>query len=258
MENSIKIFKITSFLNLLIVAFGCKSKAEPLVIIKSDSTCYSSNFEKELLNDDFLEKFYNSDNLNFTTKSLEFQHEIFFDNGKKYLLVKSKTPPVNTIYLQDHNKLVEILCFDTGADYKNYVISDVNDDHFKDIVVNQSSAGNIIASIFLQNPNDGTFKTKYELPNPTFDGKGVARGFLRQQSPIIQLYKMKFNQLKMDTIESVFYNSDEIIPMYIKTNGRNPFITDANGEYTYSVQSKEAELSALPEEYKKLDNLIFK
>ena len=243
---------------MLIVAFGCKSKTEPLVIIKSDSTCYSSNFEKELLSDNFLQKFYNSDSVNFTTKSLEFQHENFFDNGEKYLLVKSKMPPVNKIYLQDNNKLMEILCFDTGAEYKNFEISDLNGDHFKDLIVNQSSAGNIIASIFLQNPKDGTFETEYKLPNPTFDGKGLARGFVRQQSPIIQFYKIKFDHLKMDTIESVFYNSDEIIPLYIKTNGRNPFVTINEGEYTYSLQSQEFKLSALPEEYKKLDSLIFK
>ena len=245
---------ITSVFNLL----ACKSKSDPLVIISQNSTCEESAISKEMRSGKFLNNFKNLDKDVFSLNDFQFFRGDLLKNSKVYLRADSKIPPLSKFYFVENNSLTEILCFDRGAEYLSDSIIDVNGDEFLDIVVEHRMSGNLYSKIFLQDPETNNFQMIYDLPNPIFDvHEKIVRGFIKEQSPIVHFYKMRFNRLKIDTLESVFYNTDEENPVYIKTKSKNPFIPNEEGEYTYTINNQEEILKKLPEEYKTLNKLIY-
>lgn len=258
MENSIKfvakLILITSVFNLL----ACKSKSEPLVIVSKNYTCDDGAFYQETRTQEFIKIFTHYDKTTFSLNNYQYTRGDLLENGKVYLRADSKNPPVSTFYLSHNNELIELLCFEKGAEFIRDSIVDVNGDHFLDVVVQHRMGGNLYSKVFLQDSETNTFHIIHDLPNPIFDAtEKTARGFIKQQSPIAHFYKLRFNQLKIDTIESIFYNTKEINPIYIRTKSRNPFIPNVNGEYSFEIKNKEEILQNLPLEYKVVDRLLF-
>lgn len=159
-----------------------------------------------------------------------------FDDDKKYFLIRRHAPwgPLETyinlyeIIEGKANKLIER----RQHGYIHDTIFDVNGDNYKDFLVHWYPAVGCcrrdIYNVYLNQPEKGIFTSDYEFINPTFSAKEkIIRGIEYGHPGEAELYKYKWNGLKVDTIEFI-YPDFETKNRFIKTK-RNTSRFDKKG-----------------------------
>jgi hypothetical protein len=171
-----------------------------------------------------------------------------FDNGK-YLIVRRETPNYYIdIYLKRGMEFKKVIAHEQWAmTYINDTIQDINGDGKKDFLVNWYGASGCCLKNFIDvylQLDDGTFSGMFEFVNPTFSNKEqIIRGVNYGHPGETELYKYKWNNLKIDTIEFIYWdrvaNGHFIKSKYLPNDKRNN-------------QNENVRLILVPDEYRKI------
>lgn len=194
------------------------------------------------------------DDTSFTV-TVQMLYGYLFSNDKKHLLIRRKVPWATylNVYLLngDDFKLV-IEREQNDMTYINDTLKDVDGNNYKDFLIHwYPPSGCCLAdmyNIYLYQPQSGSFTNDYEFINPTFfPREKKILGLEYDQPGEAGLYKYKWNNLKVDTIEFI-YPSFEKKGKFIKTNKQQ-----------YRPTKKEGVLlNSLPQEYLRIDSNALK
>ncbi len=173
----------------------------------------------------------------------------FFTNEYKHLIIYRQSPATICIdiYLNKNRTFRNVLAHKQwNLEYVKDTIQDVNGDGHPDFLVNwYGSTGCCLKNfynVYLFQPATGTFSKGYEFINPTFSAKeGVIRGVCYGHPGETEMYKYKWNGLKVDTIEYIYPDKNKK-GHYIKANKRS----------VYSKGLLETNLKMIPKEYKNI------
>lgn len=132
----------------------------------------------------------------------------------------------------------------------NDTIQDINGDGFKDVVIVWSALGGCCLresnNIYLLENNKYTFSDMVELINPTFSPKEkIVRGLCYGSPGETEMYKYKWNDNKIDTIEYVYFERNDTYELTGKIIISNRLPEDKN----FKIIKK---LNEVPAEYKKI------
>ncbi|MCW3073858.1 MAG: hypothetical protein JWP69_927 [Flaviaesturariibacter sp.] len=138
-----------------------------------------------------------------------------FNQNVKHLLIRGHSGLGTnlSIYLLKFNSFIPVL--DTvieGHDYIKDTIRDVNGDRQKDFLVHTSSGccRRNVYNVYLYQPSSKGFASNYFFMNPTFyPAEKVIRGVEYGHSGEAPLYKYKWNEFKVDTIEYIYPNMED-------------------------------------------------
>ena len=190
------------------------------------------------------------DDSSFSIK-MELLVDHLFDDDKKYFLIRRHAPwgPLVTyinLYEIIDGKTKKIIEREQYG-YIRDTIFDVNGDNYKDFLVHWypvvGCCRRNIYNVYLNQPEKGKFTTDYEFINPTFSAKEkIIRGIEYGHPGEAELYKYKWNGLKVDTIEFI-YPDFETKNRFIKTK-RNTSRFDKEGIV----------LKAVPKEYHSIES----
>jgi hypothetical protein len=204
-----------------------------------------------------------SRNIDLKSFTLEFDSELdsnfivtttmkmdtLFSTKYKYLIIHRNSPSLINIdvYIKRDNKFEKVITHEeSNLTYVNDTIQDVNGDGQKDFLVNwYGNNGCCLKNfyiVYLLHADNGTFSQNYEFINPTFSAKEkVIRGVRYGQPGETELYKFKWNGLKVDTVEYI-YPDIRRKGHYLKSD-RLPYA---------SKSAKETILKDVPTEYKNI------
>jgi hypothetical protein len=180
------------------------TRREKLIIKDAIEKC------KNHLNDNsFSTKYKYSDTI--TEVEFEINYGHIFSSKFKHLVIKREgIDAINTyIYLFKNNTLNSVVkYYASSMTSQNDSIQDVNGDNDKDFVANwYGSSGCCLKDfydVYILNPQNGTFSNQFRFINPTFSPKEhIIRGVEYGQPGETDLYKYKWNGLKVDTIEYI-------------------------------------------------------
>lgn len=218
-------------------------------------------FLKTLLID--VKKNINAENFSKTyeavldSNSLPVKTEIeighFFSKTDRHLLIRRHG--ANDVYLNvfliRKNDFEPVLFHkEWNMTYVKDTIRDVNDDGYKDFLVNwYGSSGCCLKNfynVYLYQPNKRKFAKDLEFINPTFYPKErIIRGIRYGHPGETELYKYKWKGDMVDTIEYVYPNKNpKIKAKYIITKN-----------LSRKSDSKKKEISRLPPEYETVEEL---
>ena len=204
-----------------------------------------------------------SRNIDLKSFTLEFDSELdsnfivtttmkmdtLFSTKYKYLIIHRNSPSLINIdvYIKRDNKFEKVITHEeSNLTYVNDTIQDVNGDGQKYFLVNwYGNNGCCLKNfyiVYLLHADNGTFSQNYEFINPTFSAKEkVIRGVRYGQPGETELYKFKWNGLKVDTVEYI-YPDIRRKGHYLKSD-RLPYA---------SKSAKETILKDVPTEYKNI------
>jgi hypothetical protein len=204
-----------------------------------------------------------SRNIDLKSFTLEFDSELdsnfivtttmkmdtLFSTKYKYLIIHRNSPSLINIdvYIKRDNKFEKVITHEeSNLTYVNDTIQDVNGDGQKDFLVNwYGNNGCCLKNfyiVYLLHADNGTFSQNYEFINPTFSAKEkVIIGVRYGQPGETELYKFKWNGLKVDTVEYI-YPDIRRKGHYLKSD-RLPYA---------SKSAKETILKDVPTEYKNI------
>ncbi|MGV9002952.1 XAC2610-related protein [Flavobacterium sp.] len=187
--------------------------------------------------------------LGSVTSSIEIGN--FFSKSQKYLLVRTKTSSnvYIDIFLIKNQSFLPVLSHKEWAmTYVKDTIQDVNGDGQKDFLVNwYGSSGCCLKNfynVYLFQTDKIEFSKSFEFINPTFFPKEkLIRGVCYGQPGETEMYKYKWNEKNIDTIEYISYEKDF---EGIKTG---KIIQSSEINYT-KPKAKFKKLNEIPKEYK--------
>ncbi|MBA4849547.1 XAC2610-related protein [Emticicia sp. BO119] len=178
----------------------------------------------------------NSSQINFTgefeTKSDTFglvrtrlSIGYFFSKRYKHLIVNRENPGgdrINIYHLNSKKVQTVLFYIQSERSYVKDILQDVNGDGYKDFVVDlYGKTGCCLKTfneVYLYLPETGRFSGRFEFINPTYSPKEkVIRGVGYGQPGETEMYKYKWNGLKIDTIEFI-YPDEKHKGYYIKSN----------------------------------------
>jgi hypothetical protein len=176
----------------------------------------------------------------------------FFSNNRKHLMIKRSS--ILGIYFDifriDDGKLEKLLCYEIWSlNYMADTIMDINGDYQKDFLVNwYASSGCCLRSAYtayLYKSEIDSFIGNYEFINPTFSPKDkIIRGVEYGHPGEVPLYKYRWNNLQIDTIEYIYPDiSDTNDPKLFRIN---------TSPYDLRNPSK-IRIKTVPNEYKKIE-----
>lgn len=178
----------------------------------------------------------------------------FFSKDNSHLIIRRYSPgEVNiNIYSKDGKNFKKVLSHkEWTMTYVNDTIRDINGDGLKDFVVNwYGSSGcclKAFSNIYLLRKDKKEFSKDFEFINPTFSPeekiiRGVAYGHPGQT----EIYKYKWNGEAVDTLEYIYYDTDE----EGKKNGK----IIISKKRAYSKNKRDIKkLNSIPAEYKKIE-----
>ena len=173
---------------------------------------------------------------------------LFSDKYKHLIIHRSSPYQINIdIYIKRETKFEKVFEYEeSNMIYVNDTIQDVNDDGYKDLIINWfPSCGCCLrnhSTVYLIQSDNGSFTTKYDLINPTFSVKEkIIRGVRYGHPGETELYKYKWNGLKIDTVEYIY--PDIRRKGYFLKSDRLPYI---------SKGVTETKLKVVPVEYKNI------
>lgn len=177
-----------------------------------------------------------------------------FSNKNKHVMIcrANHEYMLFDIYKIVDNKIENVIEFRDpwGPTFINDTIQDVNGDGYKDFVVQWYPSSGCcrrnIYDVYLNINGTDTFTNQYEFINPTFSAKEkIIRGVLYGHPGEVGLYKYKWNNLKVDTVEFIYPDQSDTTKRHnIKTYKR-----------LYSSKNvKKEKLKSLPKEYKNIES----
>lgn len=173
---------------------------------------------------------------------------LFSDKHKHLIIHRSSPYQINIdVYTERNNKFEKVITHEeSNLTYVNDTIQDVNGDGQKDFLVdwygNNGCCLKNHYEVFLIKTDNETFTPSYKFINPTFSAKEkVIRGVRYGHPGETELYKYKWNALKVDTVEYI-YPDIRRKGHYLKSD-RLPYI---------SKGVTETKLKDVPVEYKNI------
>jgi hypothetical protein len=204
-----------------------------------------------------------SRNIDLKTFTIEFESEIdsifkvitimkmdtFFSDKYKYLIIHRSSPSLINIdvYIKRDNKFEKVITHEeSNLTYVNDTIQDVNGDGQKDFLVNWYGNNGCCLknfyNVYLLHADNGIFSQSYEFINPTFSAKEkLIRGVRYGQPGETELYKFRWNGLKVDTVEYIY--PDILRKGHYLKSDRLPYA---------SKSVKETKIKDVPIEYKNI------
>lgn len=166
-----------------------------------------------------------------------------FSNRLKHLIIQRHIigEYYFDIYLIKDNQFEKVLSHIEGEiTYVSDTIQDVNGDGYKDFLIDwYGSSGCCLKNfyyVYLFQPESGTFSECHLFINPTFSAREkIVRGVLYGYPGQTGLYKYKWNETQIDTIEFI-YPDETAKGMYIRTDKKG----------------RETKLKNVPEEYRNI------
>lgn len=194
---------------------------EVKTVIETKKNTDSINLDKlmksalKLANDNIEAKYFSKKYSQTVGKVYDLTTEIiignFFSKDKKHLLIRRKGGGITyiDIYKKTNDKF-ELIKKDKHLTITHIsdTIFDVNNDGFKDFLLHwYPSSGCCLANnydVSIYDTKTGEFKIEYSFINPTFyPNEKLIRGFDYGQPNEVNLYKYKWKNNKIDTIEYV-------------------------------------------------------
>jgi hypothetical protein len=169
-----------------------------------------------------------------------------FSKKQKHLLIRRSVLWCEylDLFLVNDTILTQVISHEQdGLSYLNDTIWDVNGDGYKDYLVHwypfRGCCQRDVYSVYLNHSGDGTFAGGYQFINPTFSPwEKIVRGVEYGYPGRAGLYKFKWNEMKLDTLEYI----------YPDITNKSKFIKTR--ESIYRLSEKEGEkLNAVPLEY---------
>jgi hypothetical protein len=170
-----------------------------------------------------------------------------FSKHRKHLLVRrfirASTVLIN-IYLIDSSTL-KMVCrrIQDGMTYLKDTIQDVNGDNEKDFLVHWYPSSGCCRrntyNVYLYKNESGTFTNDYQFINPTFfSSEKVIRGVKYGHTGHVGLYKYKWNDFQIDTMEYIYPYDKQ----FIKTKHQTFKLTKDSGQILISVPPEYLEI----------------
>lgn len=184
--------------------------------------------------------------------SVEINLNYHFTNTKPHLIIRRSDP--NAIYIDIYtkvgNKFEKVVSHEEWTmTYVSDTIRDINGDGLNDFVVNWYGANGCclkgFSNVYLLLQDKNSFSDDFEFINPTFSPKEkIIRGICYGPPGETEMYKYKWNGVKVDTVEYVSYERTD------KGKTGNIIISI---DIPYSSKSKTVKvLKSVPLEYKKI------
>ncbi|MBK8342951.1 MAG: hypothetical protein IPL12_06220 [Bacteroidetes bacterium] len=155
------------------------------------------------------------------------------------------------IYTKVDNKFEKVVSHEEWTmTYVSDTIRDINGDGLNDFVVNWYGSNGCclkaFSNVYLLLQDKNSFSDDFEFINPTFSPKEkILRGICYGHPGNTEMYKYRWNGVKVDTVEYVSYERNEK-----GKTGKIIISTDV----PYSSKSKTVKvLKSVPLEYKKID-----
>lgn len=174
-----------------------------------------------------------------------------FNTNQKYFLLRRQVPWATylDLYKIKYDKTEKLIEREQdGMTYIRDTIFDINGDGHKDFLVHWYPSSGCcrrdVYNVYLNIPNKGIFTQDYQFINPTFSAKEkIIRGVEYGHPGEVGLYKYKWNGLKVDTIEFI----------YPDVNNMGQFIKTKKDAYRPSVKEGIV-LKNIPKEYQKIES----
>jgi len=185
---------------------------------------------------------------------VEINIDDYFIKNEPQLIIR-RLEPNNVhidIYSKDGNKFKKVLSHKQWTlTYVNDTIRDINGDDLKDFVVNWYGATGCclkaFSDIYLLRKDKKEFSKGFEFINPTFSPEEkIIRGVQYGHPGQTEIYKFKWNGETVDTLEYIYYDTDE--------EGKKTGKIIISKKRAYSKNKKDIKkLNSIPTEYKKIE-----
>jgi hypothetical protein len=179
-----------------------------------------------------------------------FIGQLFNDNQKYFLLRRDDSWATRIDLYEIANGTTEKLMErkQEAMTYLRDTIFDVNGDGVDDFLVHWYPSSGCcrrnVYNVYLNQNGKGKFTKNYEFINPTFaPAEKIVRGVLYGHPGETGLYKYKWNEFQVDTIEFI-YPDPTMKTQFIKTKKRTHQPSEENGLV----------LKTVPEEYHKIES----
>lgn len=207
--------------------------------------------KNEFKNDNFIKQYEIQPDDSLFSIHIEIEISNLFNNGSKYFLLRRHVPWATylNVYKIDEDQAKEVIVREQGGmTYIRDTIYDVNGDKLNDFLVHWYPSSGCcrrnVYNVYL-NQENGNFTSDYEFINPTFSAnEKVIRGVGYGHPGGVGLYKYKWNDHKIDTIEFIYLDTSKV-NHFIKTNRREYYPTAENGKV----------LRGLPREYSNIESI---
>lgn len=144
--------------------------------------------------------------------SVDINLNYHFTKANPHLIIKrfDQSAIYIDIYTKNDSEYEKVISHEQWAlTYITDTIRDINGDGHKDFLVNWYPASGCcrrdVYNVYLNQPDKGKFTLDYEFINPTFSAKEkIIRGVGYGHSGEVGLYKYKWNELKVDTLEFIY------------------------------------------------------
>ncbi|SHH25900.1 hypothetical protein SAMN05443663_106221 [Flavobacterium defluvii] len=185
---------------------------------------------------------------------VEINIDDFFTKNNPQLIIRRLEPNhVHIdIYSKDRNRFKKVLSHkEWSMTYVNDTIRDINGDGLKDFVVNWYGATGCclkaFSDIYLLRKDKKEFSKGFEFINPTFSPEEkVIRGVQYGHPGQTEIYKFKWNGEAIDTLEYLYYDTDE--------EGKKTGKIIISKKRSYSKNKKDIKtLNSIPAEYTKIE-----
>jgi hypothetical protein len=185
---------------------------------------------------------------------VEISSGFYFSGAVPHLIIRRSTPSdvYIDIYSKKGNKFQKVLSHDEDPlEYTGDTIRDINGDSLKDFVVNwYGSSGcclKAFSNVYLQREDKKAFSNSFEFINPTFSPEEhIIRGVCYGQPGETEMYKYKWNREVVDTLEYIYYETND------KGEKTGKLIVSNNRPYSENHKVLKR-LSYMPEEYRKIE-----
>lgn len=213
-------------------------------IYDSTLTYVKNNINKRNFTENFVNVSQNGLEVNTKIKI----GNLFIPNMKNiYIRRNIGTQNLINVYTIKGKELIEVFYYTNSNISDEYdSIVDVNGDRRKDIIINfYGSTGCCLKNIYkvFLNKNDNTFSEGIFFMNPTFSKhEQIVRGVEYGQPGDTELYKYKWNNYELDTLEYIYFELDSIgkkTGKFIKSD-KKPYSKDSK---------KKIRLNFVPKEY---------
>jgi hypothetical protein len=186
--------------------------------------------------------------------SVEINLDYHFTKANPHLIIRRNEPSTIfiDIYSKGDSKFEKVISYERWElEYTGDTIRDINGDGLKDFVVNwYGNTGcclKAFSNVFLQRTDKKTFSQNLQFINPTFSPQEqIVRGVCYGHPGETEMYKYKWNEEMVDTVEYIYYeknNKGEKTGKLIVSNSR-----------PYSDNHKVLKrLSYIPAEYTKIE-----
>jgi hypothetical protein len=209
--------------------------------------------KKYISKNNFKKKIKHYENYEFGSVTSELKIGNFFSKVQRHLIIKTNTNSdvyFNIFLIKNDNFLPVLKHIESNMTFTKDTIIDVNNDGENDFLVNwYGSSGCCLKNfytVYLSQKSNIDFSKSFEFVNPTFSPKEkIIRGVCYGHPGNTEMYKFRWNNSKIDTIEYISYEIDK---KGIKTGK----IILSKKSYLENPNSKYKRLNDIPKEYKKI------